>query len=211
MFINVTIPVDKLKTIAEVARSALDKYREINETINNLPVVSKELDGQRAIDARQAKLEEYAAQKVELMDTAKAKIEPIISEYQAAIDAQTTPSGEEVESNKDFALFRYGAITSPEQLSRLVKKNPSLVFALNAEKYAKANGWGADFDVMTDEGAVRDFGDEVVNICRRALEFPGGYYDAYVTEDNFLESVAAAYGVLESYQTAAYVGDDEKA
>ena len=215
MFISVKIPVDKIKAVADVTKTALDGYREIDKTIAELPVVSKEMDGQRAVDAREAKLALFAAQKTQLLEDAKAKIEPLIADYQADIDEQTTPSGDLIQKNSDFLLFERGFIKSPDQLSRLIEKHLNtehgLIFAMIAEGYAKARSWGADFDVLTDEGAVRDFGDEVIKICRKALEFPGGYFDTYVSDESFLDKVAAAFGVLGSFAASAYGEIEEPA
>ena len=110
MFISVKIPVDKIKAVADVTKTALDGYREIDKTIAELPVVSKEMDGQRAVDAWEAKLAQFAAQKTQLLEDAKAKIEPLIADYQADIDEQTTPSGDLIQKNSDFLLFERGFI-----------------------------------------------------------------------------------------------------
>ena len=203
MFINVKIPTDKINNIVDVTRKALDYCREVDAVIADLPPVSKEMDGQRAVDARKEKLDDYAAKKKSMLSVAKESVAQIIESSKADIDAQTTPSGEMISENKDFMLFEHGFIKSPDQLSRLVNKHigtdHAIPFAMIAEDYAKKNKWGASFEVHTDEGAVRDYLDQVYDVSNKALDFPGGYYDAYVCDPEFLEKVAAAFGVLKNY------------
>lgn len=205
MYINVKIPTNKLKSIAGITKAALDYCREVDDIISALPKVDKNMDGQRAVDVQEAKIADYNLKKTVMLKTTKEKIGPMIRDVIVSIDAQTTPSGDMIAQNPDFLLFDHNLIKSPEQLERLVNKHVNephgIIFAMSAEDYAKSRNWGADFDLYTDEGAVRDFIEQVAEICQNALEFPGGYYDVYVSDDEFIEKVAAAHGILKSYAT----------
>ena len=118
MYINVKIPTNKIKAIADITKAALEYCREVDKIVSELPKVDKNMDGQRAVDAREAKIADYDLKKRVMLETAKEKISPIAESFMADIDAQTTPSGDMILKNPDFLLFEHNFIKSPEQLPR---------------------------------------------------------------------------------------------
>ncbi len=195
--INVKIPVDVVRNAVEIVKAIVAENAKVEEAIRALPPVSEEQDGKKGMETRSVVLKICEKYRADACKNAQDKLDALYKQYQAAIDDQTTPSGKALES-EDYALFRDGLIVSPEQLTRILQKNDSITFAYAAEQYAKRRGWDG-YEVRTNEGQAREFGNQVFNTCSRGVRMPGGYFSLYAREDDFLNRMADVSGLDDSF------------
>lgn len=136
-------------------------------------------------------------QRQRIAETREA-IEGFRSECFEAIDAQVTPSGDDVmgENEADFALIKNNLIDRPEHLRKIVEKHNNAAFRNAARDYAQERNWDG-FDYKAKENSVREYCTQMFDMFERAASVPLGLSMMQSLEEGEPVRVAIAYGVID--------------
>ena len=134
----------------------------------------------------------------DLVAEARTKIEGFRSECFAAIDAQVTPSGDDVmgENSADFALIKNGLIDRPEHLRQIVDRHGNAAFRNAARDYAQERNWEG-FDYKAKEDSVHEYCSQMFDMFERAASVPLGLSMMQSLADDEPVRVARAYDVVD--------------
>ena len=196
------IPQGPLKAALDAVRRAVAVHGDIDRAIASLPPVTLETHGTIGMEQRKAKLTEYARDKAEASARAVSALEAAEAEYKRLIDKATVPDGADTQ-RPDYALFRDGLISTPEQLSVVMARNAdSATFRAAALKLATKSGWkeeATNYDTRDRETLLRGFGNEYFQLCRSAANRPGGYDCSLLLSEGFSAEFADKSGVADEY------------
>ena len=211
--IAIKIPVDAINKGIEITaqskndQEAIDQERRSKYPIADLAEVKRN-SGEAGAQLYIEYLEECKARKRMIVEKAQEGLKKAYSEAVAFIDAETTPSGEDIigENAGDFALLEHNLVDTPDQLDRILEKHDNIAFRAAAQKYAQAHDWEG-FGFFLHENAVRAYTEQIFNSLMIAAEYPDKpFFLQYVTMPHEYARIADAYGLSEVF----WASDGEK-
>ena len=190
-----TDTVDALKLYGENYRAWIN-YRA------NLPLVTKEADGERGLEKRCRELEEIEGRLQKASELAAKAIEKARARWDRDYEAVFTPHGADAAS-ADLKPLEMGLVETPDELRRVLEKRPdSVLFQRAVERYAKERGWEGFSRPPVEEGA-KEFAAVFFQRADIAAKNLDGYEAAALTYPGELERLAAACGLSDEWEAGA--------
>ena len=188
------MPIEQIQNAILTVREAHDKLIALEGERAALGAVEavRERAGEEGVRRRQIALE--------ALDERWAGI---VSDAQAAVDAQVTPNGADIigANEGDFALIEHGLIMNADQLARILAKHDNVAFRIAAARYAAdpARMWEG-FNFFDKENSLREYTEQVFNNLKTAVDRPHGpAYMQYADTPHEYSRIALAYGLANEY------------
>ena len=197
---EISIQRDMFEQARETVISVIEQWKEVEAQKQALLPLNKELDGQKAVEARALEVKEMEEAQNRISEQGLTEIEKQRDRFMAELTNQSMPKGEDLE-NPDYRLIRDGLIESALELNEIVARHDNIAFVRAAQNYSIAHGWpgyhGEVLALMQVIGNMSHFSMTFFDLCEIAVKKPDGVAAMQISDESEINRMATAYGVLK--------------